>query len=267
MRHRLPFFLCALLASAAQAGVVIESIERDARSGQTLGTQRLLTQGGAARIERSAGKTDSSYVIFRDDVLYVVEPAQRRYTAMDRKTVETMAGTMSAAMKEMRAQLAKMPPDQRAMMEQMMGKMGGGAATRAPPAPLQARDLGRSDKAAGRSCRLWELTRSGVVEQQLCVVPFSDVPGKEDLLALSKRMASLMRAMSDAMPAFGGSSQDVEAMESVKGYPVLMRDYDGGKPSGREIVLQSWKEQALPAAQFEVPANFRKQDPLKDLGR
>lgn len=264
----LPLFLVVLAVSAAQAGVVIESVERNARTGQTLGTQRLLAQDGAVRIEYSAGKADSSYVIFRDEVLYVVEPAQRRYTPVDRETVEKLAGTMNAAMQQMRAQFAKMPPEQRAMMEQMMGHMGGApAATRAPPESLQARDLGRSDKVAGRSCRLWELSRGGVVEQQICVVPFWQVPGKEDLLALSRRMAALMHSLSEAMPTFGGSSRDVEAMDSVRGYPVLIRDFDGGKPTGREVSLQSWREEALAAAQFEVPAHFRKQDPLKDLRR
>lgn len=270
MRWRLALIVISLVVSTAQAGLVIESVTRDTGSGRTLGTQRLLTQGGAARMERSRGESDSSYVIFRDDVLYVVEPAQRRYAAIDRKTVETMAGTMSAAMNEMRARLAKMPPEQRAMMERMMGNRGAAAAApRAAPAPLQARDLGRSEKAAGRSCRLWELSRAGVVEQQLCVVPFSAVPGKEDLLTLSKRMMALMRPLADALPDRGsvGSSRDLEAMETVQGYPLLIREYEGGKPTGREIVLQTWREQSLAASEFEVPANFRRRDPFKDLKR
>ncbi len=93
------------------------------------------------------------------------------------------------------------------------------------------------------------------------------MPGKEDLLTLSKRMMALMRPLADALPDRGsvGSSRDLEARENVKGYPLLIRAYEGGKPTGREIVLQTRREQSLAASEFEVPADFRRQDPLKGL--
>ncbi len=78
MRRRLALIVISLVVSTAQAGLVIESVTRDTGSGRTLGTQRLVAQGGAARMGHSGGESDSSYVIVRDEVLYVVEPAQRR---------------------------------------------------------------------------------------------------------------------------------------------------------------------------------------------
>lgn len=252
--------LCA--AGAAQAGVVVEMAERDVRSGKTQGVDRLTVQGGAARIEEVvAGARASDYTLFRDDVIYNVRPAERSYIAMDRKGIAAMAGKMNAAMAQARAQMANMPPEQRAMMEKMMGGMPGAPAK--PAAPLVARDTGRSDSVGSRSCRVWEMTRGGQVEEQLCVVPFSEVPGKEDLLALSRRMAELMRAMSEAMPALGDTSRDIEAMNAVRGYPIRIRSYEKGKPMPTETVLQSWREENVAPALLQVPAGYRRQDPMQ----
>jgi hypothetical protein len=183
---------------------------------------------------------------------------------MDRKSVAAMAGQMNAAMAQARAEMAKLPPEQRAMMEKMMGGMPG--STGKPRPPLAARDTGRSDKVGTRNCRIWELTRAGVIEEQLCVVPFGEVPGKEDLLALSRRMAELMRSLGESMPMLADSSRDFEAMNAVRGYPIRIRSYENGKPLPTESVLQSWREEAIAPALLQVPAGYRKLDPAQDMG-
>lgn len=256
----------ALLASAAaQAGVVVESVERDAKTGKIGDGTRMYIQGSVARFDQSLNAAQSEYVIFRDDTLFIVEPAQRSYTAMDRKTVSAMAGQMGAAMQQMRAQLANLPPEQRKMMEQMMGGNMPGA--KAPPAPLVARDLGRSEKVDGRSCRLWELTRGKVIDSQVCVVPFNSLAGKEDVLGLMQRMSEMMKPLAEALEGLGSISTDTEAMASVKGFPVLWRDYEGGKPSGKETLMRSWREENVDAALLQVPKGYRKRDPLAEMGR
>jgi hypothetical protein len=257
--------LALLAGSAVQAGVVVESVERDARTGKIGDGTRMYIQGGVARFDQSLDATRSDYVIFRDDTLYIVETKERSYTAMDRKTVSAMAGQMGAAMQQMRAELAKLPPDQRKMMEQMMGGNMPGA--KAPPAPLVARDLGRSEKVEGRNCRLWELTRGKVIDSQICVVPFSELPGKEDVLGLMQRISEMMKPLAEAMEGLGSISTDTEAMSNVKGFPILWRDYEGGKPSGQETLMRAWREENVAPALLQVPKGYRKRDPLAEMGR
>jgi hypothetical protein len=262
-----PFLLTFALAAsaAAQAGIVVESVERNAKTGKTGDGTRLYIQGGAARFDQSLDRARTDYVIFRDDVLYIVEPGERSYAAMDRRSVDALAGQMGAAMQQMREQMAKLPPDQRKTMEQMMGGAVPGA--KASPPPLVARDLGRSEKVEGRSCRLWELSRDTVVESQVCVVPFGDLPGKEDVLGLMQRMSAMMKPLSEAMQGFGSLSTDFEAMARVKAFPILWRDFEGGKPTGEETVMRAWREESVAPALLQVPKGFRQRDLLSAMQR
>jgi hypothetical protein len=257
--NRLPLSVaaCALaVATAVPAGVVVETVERDAKSGATGDVSRLYVQGSTARMEDSGdGK---GFVLFRDGTLYVVEPAERRYTALDREAVAGAAGQMGAAMAQVQKQLASLPPEQRKMMEQMMGGKLPGTAPARPP--LEARDLGRDETVDGRSCRVWELARGGKVENQVCVVAFSALPGQEDLLGVMRQINELMQPMVEVFEGFGGMSDDAEAVAAVQGFPVLWRDFDDGRPNGRETVLKSWREEAIPADLLQVPAGFQQRE-------
>lgn len=256
---------CLLLAAfASQAGVVIETIERNAATGTTSGGSRLYIDGDVLRVDQSLDEGRTDFVLFRDDTLYVVEPGERQYTAIDRKSVAAMAGQMNSAMAQMRAQLANLPPEQRKMMEQMMaGKMPGAAA---PAAPLVARDLGRNETLDQRTCRMWELSRAEVVEHQVCVVPFGSLPGKEDLLGVMQRMNELMQPMVETFSGFGGVADDADGMAAVQGFPILWRDFAGGKPNGEETVLRSWREEAISPALLQLPDGYRRRDPLAGMG-
>jgi hypothetical protein len=260
-----PLLLTAALfaTSAVSAGVVVETVERNAKTGKVSDGTRMYIQGGAARFDQSLDASRTDYVIFRDDVLYIVDTGERSYATMDRRSVEALAGQMGSAMKEMREQLANLPPDQRKMMEQMMGGNMPGA--KGPRPPLVARDLGRSETVEGRSCRVWELSRNKVVESQICVVPFSELPGKEDILGIMQKVSALMKPLADAMEGFGDLSNDTEAMTNVKGFPILWRDYSGGKPTGEETVLRAWREENVAPAMLQVPKGYRKRDLMSGM--
>lgn len=257
-------FAASLAAGAAGAGVYVESAERAAAGATPVLAQRLYVQAGAVRMEqiRPDGSVEN-VAIFRDDVLYLLEPAERRYSAVDRATVQRVAGELESAMAGMRAQLAQLPPDQRAMMERMMGGLGGGG-----EAPLlEARDTGRSETVDGRSCRIWQLLLSGAVNSELCVVPYSSLPGEQDFAAAMQGMASLMKEFSRAFAQLGGGDRGIEAIGEVRGFPVLTREFSNGRATGRETRVREWREQDVPASQFEVPAGYRKRDLLKEMER
>ena len=59
-------------------------------------------------------------MIFRDDLFLMINHDDKTYTVIDEATLEQIGSRMSAAMTKMEAQLAQMPPEQRAMMEKMM---------------------------------------------------------------------------------------------------------------------------------------------------
>jgi hypothetical protein len=77
----------------------------------------------------------------------------------------------------------------------------------------------------------------------------------------------MMKPLSEAMKGFGSLSADTEAMASVKGYPILWRDFEGGKPTGEETVLRTWREETVAPALLEVPKGFRKRDLMSEMQR
>src|SRR5204863_3519556 len=98
-------------------------------------------------------------------------------------------------------QIAKLPPDQRAQAEQMMGgaSMGGGERK------VEVTDTGKSDTVEGRKCKVWDVKRNDELDEQICVVPFSALPGKEDLTAVFANFAKIYEEMAKSVPMLAGA--------------------------------------------------------------
>jgi hypothetical protein len=43
----------------------------------------------------------------------------------------------------------------------------------------------------------------------------------------------------------------------VNGFPVRSRAYDNGRLGSSEQVLKVWREEAIPASQFDIPAGYK----------
>ncbi len=114
--------LALSLASAAHAGVVIELVERDAKSGKTKPEQVMYVQGGLARFESSDGQV----TIFKGEALTILDPDERSYTVVDRAAIERMASSVNDAMAKMRAQMAGVPPPPGYQRRDLASDMPGG---------------------------------------------------------------------------------------------------------------------------------------------
>ncbi|MGE0387718.1 MAG: DUF4412 domain-containing protein [Gammaproteobacteria bacterium] len=253
-KHMMVAALLCLPPCIASAGVTIEITERNA-AGASAGVQTIQAQDGMARIEARSG----TVILFRDDALYQLDVPARRYRVMDKRSLEAMSSRMNAAMTQMQAELARMPPEQRAMVERMMGaQMGPAGAAPAPADAIQAVDTGRGDRVGGRDCRIWNLLRNGRIDREICAAPFASLPGAGDMKQTFARMAALFEGLrmpavqSHAAPAF-------EAIDRIDGFPIRTREYAAGVPNGVEHVVTAWKAQALPAQMFAIPPGYTQQ--------
>ncbi|HUQ09688.1 MAG TPA: DUF4412 domain-containing protein [Steroidobacteraceae bacterium] len=240
------------VAGTASAGVRIETVVRDMNTLAPKGiTQVTEVQNGAVRSSSPGGS-----VLLKGGKMIIIDDQQRTYSEMDKAAMEGYAQKANAAMVQMQEQLKNMPPEQRAQMEKMMGglKMPG---TSAGSMVFDARDTGKSDTVEGRKCRVWQMTQDGNVIDEMCVVPFASLPGKEDMQKTMKQLSEAFSGMASAMP---GAAEQVKVRNSVNGYPVRSRPYLNGKPQGVESVLKSWTETNIPAATFEIPAGYKKKD-------
>jgi len=258
------------LASSAHAGVYLEMSDHDLTTGKMTGRDIMYVQQGKARMEDANGRR---LTIFRDNTMIEVDKTDKTYEVIDKAAMAQMAGRMNQMYAKMQERLAAMPPDQRAQMEKMMAQMGGKGV--GPAAPQTHKhdvvDLGSSGSAAGRSCHLWNKTRDGAPEEQLCVVSASSLPGSDEMLTWMQEMGDFFGQFREAMRAQGGAAanmgstvtngmtQEIEILHKMNGFPASTRRYTpAGKLADTEQVLTKWQEQSIPASMFEVPAGYTK---------
>jgi hypothetical protein len=251
MKRILLTLLGALGAQAASAGVYVELVDHDLASGKVELSQRMYVQNGQGRFVDSAGRT----TLIKNGTMYVIDDSDKSYIAFDKATMDKLAVKLNEAMSQMQEQLAKLPPEQRAQMEAMLPNMSGGD----QKWEVEAIDTGKSDKVDGRSCRVWDVKRNGELDDQMCVVPYGSLPGKENFQAMFANFAKVFEEMAKSVPMLSGMmSNEFAAQEKINGFPVRSRDYENGKLSDVERLMSVWRDENIPAATFEIPAGYRK---------
>src|SRR5262245_31052999 len=109
--------LLLLAAGPAHAGTVLETTTQNLAN-QTTQANRTLAQDGKLRVEQ---QSPESFMLFRDETVFTVNGRDKTYVALDRAALTRMVDQINAASKKMQEQMAKLPPEQRAQMEKMMG--------------------------------------------------------------------------------------------------------------------------------------------------
>ena len=243
--NRIAFGLAfALAAPICGAGVYVELVDHDLRNGTTSLLQKMYVQGGNGRFVDDGGRA----TLIKGDTMYILDEGDRSYIVFDQATKEQLAARIKLAMEQMKEQLSKLPAEERAQFEQMLG---GGAHS------IEAIDTGRSETVDGRKCKVWDIRRNGELDDQYCVVAFSQLPGKENFQAVFANFAKVFEDMAKSVPMLAGMmTNEFGALSKVAGYPVRIRPYENGKPGDSEQLVKVWREESVPASMFEIPAGF-----------
>jgi len=240
-------------AHAASAGVYVEMVNHDLKTDKTELSQKMYVQAGSGRFVDDSGRVS----IIKADTMYILDEADQSYIVFDKATMEQLAKKINDQMAQVKEQLAKLPPEQRTQMEQAMGKIPG-MGGEGQKWTVEAIDTGKSDKVDGRSCKLWDIKRNGELDEQVCVVPYSALPGKEDFKAVFANFAKVFEEMAKSVPMLSGMmSNEFSAHVKANGYPVRLRGYDNGKPGDEETLMKVWREEAIPTSMFEIPAGYK----------
>jgi len=247
---------CLVAAHTASAGIYIEMANHNLTTNSTKLQQKMYIQGGSGRIVDSEGRV----TLIKGDAMYIIDDSDKTYVAMDKATMEKVAKQLNEAIAKAKEQIAKLPPEQRAQAEQMMGgaNLGGGENK------VDVADTGKSDTVEGRKCRVWDVTRNGELDEQICVVPFNALPGKEDLSAVFAKFAKIYEEITKSVPMLAGSmNNEFTARVKAGGFPVRSRGYENGKLIDEETLVKVWREEAVPASMLEIPAGYtQKQLPM-----
>ena len=250
------FIVAAFVSCAAYAGIHVENVTRNIETKAQEGdTKTMLVQDGKMRMN---GSKDTAIILKGSSVL-IIDDKRKQYREMTKEDMKKMAAGAVDMMAKMREKMKNMSPEQRAQMEKLMGSRmpgGMGAMGGDKPDTWEAKNLGTTATVEGRKCQNWNLIRNGAPFEELCVVPFNSLPGKEDMQKVFKDMAE---SFGDAVKSVPGADASMKARIQINGYPVRTRSYaTDGKFRPSETIMTKWVEESVPASTFEVPAGYTK---------
>lgn len=252
------------LPAVSLAGVALDMVTKD-MSGNEQERSQIYAQDGFLRLDSDGGPFAAEVsLIFDGSSFLVIDHGEKTYVIMDEAMLTQMSDKMSEAMEQMQAELAKMPPEQRAMAEQMMkSQMQGlmGDDEPAPPPRVEATGSGEWD---GRACTKYDVFENDIKTQEICSAPLDQVEGAAEMMDTFQGMARFVKKLSESLPGPLGSSFNEHpgmVAELIEGFPIHTVEFRMGEPAS-EVSLEAIREEALPAAKFEAPDGYQLQDPF-----
>jgi len=265
-----PAVFCAILLafSPVFAGSVMEIVTTEyGDEPPVIGTVEISTQDGVSRMEvTSVSSDESGGMIFREESgeFVAIDHEEKEYYVIDEAAMERIGTQLSSAMQQMQEALADMPPDQRAMAEQMMKQHLPAAAP--APEPMTVRKTGATDTINGFRCEYYEVKQQGAKIRDLCVTDWNDIDGGREAADSMLAMAGFFEKMAEQFSS--GSGLDVmgqqrelfQHMRELGGYPVLTREFDDSGRVESESRLKSARIGDIDSALFSPPQGYRKMD-------
>ena len=243
-------FVFSLLTAPVIAADGILITQRVTSAGAPL-TVRVQIEATRTRTEMAGPNGVMNVTIFDGgkQVLYIVDPARKTYMEMTKADVERLSAQMQGSMAQMKAQLEKMPPAQRAQMEAMMKG-------------VQHTRTG-SDTVGRWTCDKYDLTQGGQKIGEVCSVNLATLGFGATDFDVMRQMGAFYSTMAPLMPAqlTGVSGFD---QGSSSDFPVKTVMMVPGGTMTTEVVEAG--RQTFPDSLFAVPAGFTKQDLMGALG-
>jgi GLPGLI family protein len=194
---------------------------------------------------------DGNVVILRSDQdkLISIDNKAKSYWEMPFAELEAMSKQMQTQMEgaraEMQAKMKDLPPEQRAMVEKMMGKMQGGA-EKEPNVDVKA--TAESKKIEGFACTKYVATEDG--KTILTAWTTNDIPAfapmRADFVALQRRLNATNRTFRSGLS---------QAYEKIDGFPMETQT------DTLKSVVTKVEPKAIAASEFEPPAGYKKEAP------
>jgi hypothetical protein len=255
-------------APHVHAGSVIELVTTEySQDPPIVGTVEISTLDGNSRVEiTSVSSSESGGMIYKPGKkeMTAIDHGAQEYYVIDQAMMDQMASQVSDAMRQMQEALAAMPPEQRALAEQMMQ----GRVPQAEPPPKPAVSLkktGQSDSIAGFDCDYYDVMQEGRRIRELCVTDWADIEEGRQVAEAMMQLADFFESMRQAFAGAGGmgvmdrQQEMFGYMRELSGYPVLSRDYDASGALETESRIRSAGHRDIEMALFEPPSTYTKQ--------
>jgi hypothetical protein len=236
-------------ATIASAGTLIVGKYTGTKSPQAR-TVEFRIQDGLARISSAPGQF--IYYDHPKRTAHIVDAQKGTSLEMDEAQAKRMGAQLSEAQRMMEQKMKELPPDKRAIVEQMMKEQGSGLPPPGGRKPLTFAKSG-SDKVGNWSCDRYSASGDGrtvevcAAEAATLGITVEDVAVFEGFLDLSEKMAG---------DAAAGSGIGIGREQGFSGLPLERTESRGGKVTDR-FVIETIKEEAIAASDVKVPAGLK----------
>ncbi len=261
--RRLSFFtvltLCSFvfISSQALAGLVIERIHTQGTSPSKGKISKMITYYQDNKVKTVSSNGDYTIVDLEKGTMAIVNPKKKQYSLT---TLDAMLGQMQAGMDKLKAHLKGISPEQRAMIEKMMGMNQPGGTS------INLKKLGDSQVIAGYPAHHYVITQGGKKVAEYWV---SEKLRNQMLREMDKdkieKFEKAMSKISSQMNVFGNSNltklMELEQKLQKKGEIVKQIQYPNNVNMNRQGSYQevtSVREQSLNPTVFEIPRGFKK---------
>ncbi len=180
-----------------------------------------------------------------------VTPHKKQYSIIK---IDEMKKEMDQAMSKLKEQLAGLPPEQRAMIEQMMGAK--------PAGSVSVKKTGQHAKVAGFKAEQYKILKNGrpVVEVWISndlLKYMKKEMNSAKIKAFEKAMGSVDEMLS-MMPA--GSDDVLKKMKELEKEGHIVKEVDYSDPSNPVVVSQviAVQKRNIPRSEFLVPQGYKK---------
>src|SRR5262245_39468904 len=250
----------AAATSSAFAGVVITTTHVN------LASKEASPISGFIEADRLKIVTPQNTVIFRGDLnnTWVIGTPGTTYVEITPEAVNALAARIQAAQTpgspeqaKLQERLAKLPPQQRAIAEQQLRGLGGGASQ-----PVAYTKTGPGKTVSAWRCEVYAKTVGGQKQEELCIAPITAAGLTEADFHVLDLFAAFMGPVATSPVAPRADYLNWSELSKAIGFlgiPLQTTSLSSGQPAQQDT-MQKIERVNIPADTFDLPAGLTKRE-------
>lgn len=188
--------------------------------------------------------------------LFIIDHDRKMVMVISDQDSKQLEAKQAALKAQLIAQLAKMPPEQRARMEQGLLNQAEGK----PVVYVYDKKKIPARKVNGFSCQDYTIKREGQAAGEGCFATWKDVGITAD------EFKSIMVKVMPTTPG-GPMSQGFDSADGAPGFPVFRSHMNADGVVTVETTVKSISRAALPAEKFELPRDYAQKTMADGMNR
>ncbi len=210
--------------------------------------------------------TDGEYTIMDLDkgTMIMVNPDKKEYSVM---SLKEMVSSMQQGMQQIQDRLRSLPPEQRAMLEKMMGIQSGSHSR------LALKDTGKTEKIAGYTAKKYVILKDGhpISEYWVSKELRQDILKEMDKSKIDDFEKAMNKISMESMPFAGSEARQIGKLElKIQKYGEIVKEIHHPQTNGQVVreafTVVSVKKKHLPSSTFQIPAGYKQaESPVEKL--